>query len=253
MTFCISGITLLKKRINKWVIKWAVLLWDLTSIGISLFLHGVWVSVQRNDKSPPKTPICTDFQKKSMIIQQNQICSWTFISCSWRPICPVWTCLIFLFSLGCFGSWVWEMVDECVLWESLKEGCTACYQSCLVNMITAFTPHHIKSQMLCDISTIVNSKEAFLKYSDPSLKLDACCQRWKRQRSDLRELVAEGANAKLSVLWLLREEAEMHCHLLQFQWGSFASLQLCLWWKRYGCLATASGESSAFNLCLPLS
>lgn len=173
-------------------------------------------------------------------------------SCS-GPICPVWTCLIFLFSLGCFGSWVWEMVDECVLWESLKEGRTACYQSCLVNMITAFTLHHIKSQMLCDISTIVNSKEAFLKCSDPSLKLDACCQRWKRQRSDLRELVAEGANVKLAVLWLLREEAEMRCHLLQLQWGSLASLQLCLWWNRYGCLATASGESSAFNLCLPLS
>lgn len=72
-----------------------------------------------------------------------------------------------------------------------KSSFAACYQSCLVNMITAFTLHHIKSQMLCDISTIVKFKEAFLKCSDPSLKLDACCQRWKQQRSDLEELVGE--------------------------------------------------------------
>lgn len=71
--------------------------------------------------------------------------------------------------------------------------------------------------MLCDISTIVNFKEAFLKCSDPSLKLDACCQHWKQQCSDLEELVAEGANAKLSVVWPLRGEPEIRCHLLQLQ------------------------------------
>lgn len=42
------------------------------------------------------------------------------------------------------------------------------YLSYLVNMITTFTLHHIKNQMLCDISTIVNFKEAFLKYSNTS-------------------------------------------------------------------------------------
>lgn len=131
-----------------------------------------------------------------------------------------------------------------------RSSCTACYQSCLVNMITAFTLHHIKSQMLCDISTIVNFKEAFLKYSDPSLKLRACCQHWKQQHSDLNELVGEGANAKLSVVWLLREETDTRCHLLQLQWGSLASLQL--WWNHYGCSATASGESSVFTHCFQL-
>lgn len=66
-------------------------------------------------------------------------------------------------------------------------------------MITAFTLLHIKSQMFCDVSTIVNLREAFLKCSDPCLKLDACCQQWKQQHSDLKKLVAEGANAKLLV------------------------------------------------------
>lgn len=98
-----------------------------------------------------------------------------------------------------------------------KSSCAAFYQSCLVNTITAFTLHHIKSQILCDISTIVNFKKVFLKYSDLSLKLDACGQQRKQQCSSLKELVAEGANAKLSVVWLLREEPEIHCHLLQLQ------------------------------------
>lgn len=163
------------------------------------------------------------------------------------PICPTWTYLNFLFSLGSFGSWDWEM---CFIGKFKgRSSCAAYYQSCLVNMITAFTLHHIKSQMLCDISTIVNFKEAFLKHSDPSLKVDACCQHWKQQLSDLKELVAEDANAKLSVTWLL--SGDICCHLLRLQWGSLASLQLCLWWNHYGCCAAAAGGLSVFNHCLP--
>lgn len=43
-----------------------------------------------------------------------------------------------------------------------RNSCAACYQSCPVNMITAFTQLHIKSQMFCDVSTIVNSKGTFI-------------------------------------------------------------------------------------------